>query len=309
MNLRPPTLDDVPVIAGFLNRMSQAREGMDSSSEEEVRLWLTSPTNDPQKNVRLAFDARGLVGYADVDPRGSAPIRWWSEIEVDPTADVTSVGAALVPWAEQRAREEQPAVLAPYVSSANATVKRLLEERDFRLIRHSYRMEIDLDDRRDEPEWPDGIELHTMRAGEERRVWEAQEEIFEDSWAHTPTPYEEWLHWMRNKPSFDPTLWFLALDGDELAAICLCRPHPREADLGWVDILGTRRRWRRQGLGRALLLHSFGVFRERGFPRVGLGVDATSLTGANRLYERAGMRVVRQWDFYEKQLWSRSRGR
>lgn len=33
-----------------------------------------------------------------------------------------------------------------------------------------------------------------------------------------------------------------------------------------------------------------------------LYVDAQSLTGASRLYERAGMHVVRQFDQYEKEL-------
>lgn len=31
-----------------------------------------------------------------------------------------------------------------------------------------------------------------------------------------------------------------------------------------------------------------------------LGVDAESLTGANRLYEQAGMRVAARFDIYEK---------
>jgi len=35
---------------------------------------------------------------------------------------------------------------------------------------------------------------------------------------------------------------------------------------------------------------------------VGLGVDAGSLTGATRLYERAGMRPIRQFDTYELEL-------
>ena len=169
MNLRAPTLDDVTAVAGFLNRISQAREGIDASSEEEVRLWLTSPTNDLQKNVRLAVDTGGLVGYADVDPRGAAPVRWWSEIEIDPNAAASGVGLALVRWAEERAREERPSVLSPYLSSANVTVKQLLEEHDFRLVRHSYRMEIDLNEGLDEPDWPDGIELRTSRAGDGTR--------------------------------------------------------------------------------------------------------------------------------------------
>jgi ribosomal protein S18 acetylase RimI-like enzyme len=50
------------------------------------------------------------------------------------------------------------------------------------------------------------------------------------------------------------------------------------------------RPWRRRGLGLALLRHSFQEFFRRGRRKVGLGVDASSLTGATRLYEKAGMR-------------------
>jgi hypothetical protein len=46
----------------------------------------------------------------------------------------------------------------------------------------------------------------------------------------------------------------------------------------------------------------FHEFHRRGFHGVGLGVDAESLTGANRLYENAGMRVYRRSDIYEKAL-------
>jgi ribosomal protein S18 acetylase RimI-like enzyme len=56
------------------------------------------------------------------------------------------------------------------------------------------------------------------------------------------------------------------------------------------------------GLGLALLRHSFDEFYRRGKRKGGLGVDAGSLTGATRLYERAGMRVARQYSIYEKEL-------
>jgi mycothiol synthase len=52
----------------------------------------------------------------------------------------------------------------------------------------------------------------------------------------------------------------------------------------------------------ALLLHAFGEFYRRGVRTVGLGVDAQSLTGATRLYERAGMSVIAQFERYEKEL-------
>ncbi len=72
--------------------------------------------------------------------------------------------------------------------------------------------------------------------------------------------------------------------------------------MGWVATLGVRRNWRRQGIALALLHHSFGEFYRRGVRKVGLGVDAGSLTGATRLYEKAGMHVASQFDKYEKEI-------
>ena len=69
-----------------------------------------------------------------------------------------------------------------------------------------------------------------------------------------------------------------------------------------MGLLAVLRAYRKQGLGLALLRHSFGEFYRRGNRAVGLGVDAQNLTGALRLYEQAGMRVCRKNNTYEKEL-------
>jgi mycothiol synthase len=51
-----------------------------------------------------------------------------------------------------------------------------------------------------------------------------------------------------------------------------------------------------------LLQHVFVEFRRRGEAHVGLGVDTENPTGATRLYERAGMRIVNEDVVYEKEL-------
>ncbi|MGH7357814.1 MAG: GNAT family N-acetyltransferase, partial [Candidatus Rokuibacteriota bacterium] len=100
-------------------------------------------------------------------------------------------------------------------------------------------------------------------------------------------------------------LWFLLEEGDELAGICLCGPHAAgESDFGWVVVLAVRRPWRRRGLGLTLLRHAFRELRRRGMTRAGLDVDAENLTGAVRLYEGAGMRVVKRRDILERKLGS-----
>ena len=67
-------------------------------------------------------------------------------------------------------------------------------------------------------------------------------------------------------------------------------------------MLFTRRPWRRQGVGAALLHDAFGRFWERDERSIGLGVDAASATGAFRLYERAGMSPALGWVHFEKVL-------
>lgn len=71
---------------------------------------------------------------------------------------------------------------------------------------------------------------------------------------------------------------------------------------GVVASLAVRPAWRRRGLGLALLRNALGEFHRRGCASVELLVDGDSLTGALRLYERAGMRAFRTQLIYEKGL-------
>jgi mycothiol synthase len=172
--------------------------------------------------------------------------------------------------------------------------------------RHGYavshrfqRMKIDMTEPPPPPVWTDGVTVRTFQPGiDERATFEAVDEAFSDHWGHLPMDFDEWRRRM-DRDDFDPALWFLAVAGDEIAGTSLCNVIP---GMGWVGSLSVRRAWRRRGLASALMLHSFGVFWERGQRSVGLGVDATSLTGATRLYESVGMSVDEQYDQLEKEV-------
>jgi mycothiol synthase len=71
---------------------------------------------------------------------------------------------------------------------------------------------------------------------------------------------------------------------------------------GFVGALGVRKPWRGRGIGMALLRRAFAEYQRRGAPHVSLGVDAQNPTGATRLYERAGMRVMTEDVAFEKSL-------
>ena len=125
----------------------------------------------------------------------------------------------------------------------------------------------------------------------------AQESAFSDHWGHVTRTFTDLLKRL-DRSDFDPGLWHLALDGDE--TVGTSSNSILAEGVGWVSGLGVVASHRRRGIARAILLHSFGVFWRRGMQSVALGVDADSLTGATRLYESVGMRVVQQYDQFRK---------
>jgi ribosomal protein S18 acetylase RimI-like enzyme len=169
-------------------------------------------------------------------------------------------------------------------------------------------MLINMDAPAPEPAWPEGITLRTFNPETDAEaVYRAEDDSFRDHFGYVEQPFEEgfkrFKHFVLDVQDFDPTLLFLATDGEDIAGLNICQSHSfDDPDMGWVGTLGVRRQWRKRGIGLALLRHSFNEFYRRGKCKVGLGVDAQNLTGALRLYENAGMHVHQAYDQYEKEL-------
>jgi mycothiol synthase len=289
VDLREPSRADAEAIAALLNAQARALFGEDELVAQEVREWFALP----DVWMQVAERAGALVGYVDVAEEGG---RWNIDIRtLDLEAAEVLVGAA-------EAHAGRGALLRGFAGETDEAVTHAYRAAGFRVVRHSFRMRVELPPEHQAPAWPDGVTVRHMRPGEEERVHATHMDAFADHWDFHHTPYETWRRWFRDKHTFDPELWFLALDGDEIAGLALCAPHfSGEPDFGWVELLGVRPPWRRRGLGEALLRHSFAELRSRGFTRVGLGVDAENTTGAVRLYERVGMAPVRRSDTWEKQ--------
>jgi ribosomal protein S18 acetylase RimI-like enzyme len=161
-------------------------------------------------------------------------------------------------------------------------------------------MEIELPQMPQASSLPAGIELRPFVLEKHNHaVYEAHEEAFRDHWGHVRGSFEDWNHYIIEREDLDPSLWFIAWDGDQISGYSLCR---YRMGSGWVGSLGVRRPWRKRGLGEALLLHSFGEFYKRGTQTIGLAVDAQNPTGATRLYKKAGMQVAAEYVIYEKEL-------
>jgi GNAT superfamily N-acetyltransferase len=280
--LRAPREEDAGEVARLMSEGSPEQVHTDTV----LRDW-TFPGVQVEKDARL-----GLDSYAFVDSFGDG--RVWIDLAGRPTS-------ALLDWAEKRAQE----VGSRLISGAWTTQEPLLRElerRGFTLVRSSHRMMIGLGEPTPDPAWPTGVDARSFEPGDEQVFYDLHQETFRDSWEPIEETYDEWVHRFLTPQVLHPALWTLAVEGGEPAGFAMCHPHAVDSELGWVRVLGVRRSTRGRGLGRALLLHAFEQFRRQGMTRAGLGVDATSPTGANKLYESVGMSVSAQFAIHEKDV-------
>jgi len=310
-------MDDAERLVAVFNRCSMEIVGDALHDLEDQRSEWTTPEFDLERDTRVVVDASGApVAYAEVWDLEEPHIRIGSWGRVDPSHRGCGIGTALLAWVEERARQaiarapsDARVTLQQGIAVTDAPARALLEKHGFEVVRSFRRMRIEMNGRPEAPAWPDGVTVRCFVPGEDLgAALRAVRASFKDHWGHVDSPFEEelkfWEHWTTEDPGFDPAHWHLATTDDgEIIGVALGTPKRAEdPSLGWIHVLGVVRAWRRRGIALGLLRHAFRAFHEAGKSKVGLGVDATSLTGANRLYEKAGMFVQRESVSYEKEL-------
>jgi mycothiol synthase len=292
--VRPATVDDAPAINELMIAVDTVVQGWSDSTEAELVDWWR--LTDLGTNSWVVEDD-SLAAYAVVIPHGES-------VEADGFVHPGKTGLGLGSWllrqAETRGRELGFSSALTWCLAPDTEARSLFERFGYREVRRFYRMLVELEGEPPAPEWPEGFRVSTFEPDDGPAFHATLDEAFAEEWNFVSEPYEQWAERRMNVPDFDPTLWFVVREGDEVAAVL--RGDPERAGAGWVGALGVRRSWRKRGLGLALLRHAFAEFYRRGQPRVGLGVDAQNPTGATRLYERAGMHVAYEAAAFKKEL-------
>jgi len=247
-----------------------------------------------------------VVGYEEfVNRHAHAALQ--GDGYVHPDFRGLGIGTALLQVLEERARKEIELAepdLRVYIingmSAADKFAREIHESESYKLIRHHWMMETNLTEAPKVIPFPAGIELRPfVKEAQEYLVFQAEDEAFRDHWGHVPGNFNNWKLRKIEREEFDPALWHIAWDGDQIAGYAQTR---YRNGIGWVGNLGVRRPWRKRGLGEALLLHAFNEFYKHGMQTIGLGVDASNPTGATRLYQKVGMQVAVEDVLYEKEL-------
>jgi mycothiol synthase len=301
--LRSATLDEIGDLARFFIDYDLAVSGYSDFTEDDLReISKRTSVFDIAKDTwvvtfRNRIAALALMWGGDSD--------FLNAIGAVGRAHVgLGLGSLLVDCTEERAVKlalERPSgrlVLRNSVDVNDRDGIALILRRGYEMVRRHYTMRRFLDNEID-LQVPSAIRIRACRQDDVPILYRLHAETFADHWGHRPATYEEWSDAFLARTDTEPSLWWLAeTDGDPIGFLIATFEGPR----GWVSDVGVVSSWRRRGIGSALLRHAFSEFRRRGFTEAGLEVDAGNETGAVRIYERAGLEVVREYETFEKSI-------
>jgi mycothiol synthase len=301
--VRAPRWDDLDEVLALLNAADLADTGSGDWTEDVLRRHWGELDLEHEAWV-VELDGRAAA-FAWLDDRGAG--RLIVEGFVHPELRGRGVGTTLLEVTETYARRRAESIPpGPRVFLQNATVvgdectPKLYARHGYHPARYQLQMSIVLDSPPTAPALP-GIELRPYREPDERRALHA---VLQDAFAtgpyHRRAGYEEWAARVLEREGFDPSLVWVAVEGEEVVGANVCG-WKEAGDFGWVGSLGVLPSHRGRGIAGALLTTAFAEFQARGERRVALMVDADN-PSASRLYERAGMRVLFTIVLFEKEL-------
>ena len=307
--------EDVPALYQMMLAVDRAENRGMILTLQDMTMQFDDPWSNAETDSLAAFTADGcLAAWARVllNPQPLDECRAFLWGEVHPDHRKNGLENFIFEWMEARGRAKLkempsnlPRVLRSSVQDSLQERIALLEGRAFRPVRYFYRMRRDLGQPIPEEYAPKGISLRTFSPELGAGARQALNEAFADHWSFEPVSEKDWQMFFMGRSDFRPDLTFIAMEGDEVAGVCLNvvnretneRQGRRE---GWIQDLGVRRGWRKRGVASALLCASMRVFKAEGLECAMLGVDTENPTGALRLYERLGFVPVKRFINFEK---------
>jgi GNAT superfamily N-acetyltransferase len=222
--------EDLPAIVALSNACLAA-DGIETvdTVEGTAGRFRASHNFDPGRDAFIVEIDGAIVAFG----------RMWWRIEhggtrifphvggVHPAWRGRGIGRTLLHRKEQRVREiaaaqpvGNPWLLHAFVADTETAYQALLRDEGYAPVRYAFEMVRPMLDALPDAPLPDGLVLRAAHAEHYRAIWEAIQEAFRDHWGSFPTTewhYQQWL----NDPNFDPALWRVAWDGDQIAGVTL----------------------------------------------------------------------------------------
>ena len=334
MNEKEILLDNAPIIEGIIFRnfigeadypkMIKVIEIVNKADQEEHVETLEDLKNayehltnsDPYEDMLIAEVNGEMIAYSRVE--------WWQEedpndriyahfLNLVPQWRNQGIEEAIIQWSEARLRDiaknhpqDSQRFFQTYSNEFKPRFNQILDELEYSETRYFIEMSRPLDII-PAAELPAGIEVYPVQDPETaRKVWEAANEAFKDHWGYSEPKEEHYQEYINSK-YFQPELWQVAWDGDEIiASVMNFIEHDYNKEFnrqrGWTENISTRKEWRRRGIAKALIVRSMHMHKAKGMTEVGLGVDTNNPNGALKLYQDLGYKQDKTFINFRKPL-------
>jgi mycothiol synthase len=292
---------DLPAIANLINACEAVDQLGGGTSIAELKDQFSYPSFKPERDLRLwegsdgTLIAIGKLWVPPVQETQDAGLMF----KVLPSARNRGLENEILAWAEtelQHLCRDQNLRGNLRVSTRETQTDRvaLLERSGFTVERHFLRMRRSLQTPIPEPQLPEGFVVRSLSGEAELSAWvDCFNQSFIDHWNHHELNLDDRRYW-NSAPNYRADLDLVATAPDgTFAAICFSEIEPDHIvrtgqKEGCVCTLGTRRGFRRLGLGRAILLTALHQLKTDGMEQAYLNVDAQNPNGAKQLYESVG---------------------
>ena len=231
---------------------------------------------------------------------------------VHPDYRTGDLGDEIIAWFERTIRKDfsqQYSQLRVFTNSRaeNPYYAPLYQAHKYQPVRCFRRMEQALAMPIPDPQLPEGFQYAHAAEWLATDWVDLYNQTFVDHWNFHPMELGD-RQYALNYPTYQPDLdWVVVAPDGHLAGFFTAHIDHEQNDLtghkhGWINLLGTRRGYRRLGLARAMLKKGLQQLQNQGMDTALLGVDADNQNQAQTLYESVGFYTTRQNISYEKQL-------
>jgi len=288
---RPATADDTGAIHRLVAACEREVYGQAKSDPGGVAAVFARPGLVPERDTLLVHDHAGR-------PAARAWVNRRSEVDVHPGHRGRGLGAALLAWAEARARQTGSEQIVQVVPDADADAVALLRSRGYEPMATEWLLEFAMPEEPPVPEPPAGIMVRPFRAGDEQEAHRLIEDAFA-AWQQRRRSYQEWALHTVERATFAPAMSMLAFADGQLVGAVLSLDVPETGE-GRIEQVAVRHDHRNRGIARLLLTHTFRAFHRQGRRACTLGTHSD--TGALDLYLRVGMNVRHSSTVHRKRL-------
>jgi len=307
---------DFPHMLAIIEAANQADEQKSWQTLDELKYDYQHLTNsDPYQDV--------IIAEIDGQPIAYARVEWWQEeepndriyghfVNIHPSWRNQGIENAIIGWCETRLRQiadghptDSRRIYQTYSNEFKAGFNTILETLGYVPERYFIEMSRTLEEI-PTAELPQGIDVRPVQTGDERKIWDASNEAFRDHWGYSQPTDEHFKNFAGSK-YFQPDLWQVAWDGDEVVASVLNfidHDYNEKNHLlrGWTEDISTRKPWRKRGIAKALIVRSMHMHKALGMNEVGLGVDTQNPNRALKLYHSLGYKKDKTFFHYRKPM-------